>query len=746
MTATVDNKTPRLDMPLPDAQNFLQDDVGRLIETINDLDKVVALVGDDGKLKPEQLPDNAAQWDANKKIDDAVLSDKVVLLDDTGKIPVGKIPAAAMPSYRDVSNEIAMTQLVALPGDFCHRLDNDKYYVLVKSPATVTANWRELPPSAVYSVNGQSGDITGIAKSGVNSDITRLTGLQGPVALPADGVSPYDAVTLRQLSQVTAGQGATMNGVMNNFIGAVEWFNGTRAMLPAGYIAADGQTLTRTNAATIDLWAAVNAGMFISCSEKDWLTGSPSAPTWNRASYSLGDGATTFRVPDLNGGFTAQTINGTAYSGSLGAIHLVGQGADNPPNWPGRSSGHMYPQAVPNITGNPNSTALTYASNVGNDVGAGAFKNTDVQAMGGTGTGGTVARYNYYNFTFDASKSDSSYGRNGLYNNPNDAAGIWIIRASGAFQAANTTFDCINSDATLPPVGTSVTSGQINVRYLNAGKTLCAAGFNSSMPIGGSPSGVWGVAKWSDTTNALSWRHMDFDWETQSLKLTGRFQGGGALLYSFRSMAVQMVTDSTTMKFVQADVTNANMAYKQISQIFSSNRAGQIWTVEGWSGAISDSTSDVSRMSWACGFCDGGGYSRAWMLRNDAMIVSPNGRGLMLDGAGEIKLSTIIDATKPTSDITLKDNITAFDIGISLLKVNALEIKSFMMKDDATKTVRRGVIAQQARNVDKAYVDGSIDHLRMEPYPLLIDALASIQVLTQRNDALEKRLAALEAS
>lgn len=57
-----------------------------------------------------------------------------------------------------------------------------------------------------------------------------------PLTLAADGQSPYDAVTVRQLANISGGDGASMSGVMNNRIGAVEWFNGNRTKLPAGYI------------------------------------------------------------------------------------------------------------------------------------------------------------------------------------------------------------------------------------------------------------------------------------------------------------------------------------------------------------------------------------------------------------------------------------------------------------------------------------------------------------------------------
>lgn len=84
----------------------------------------------------------------------------------------------------------------------------------------------------------------------------------------------------------------------------------SRSSIPAGFILADGQVLSR--ATYPDAWAGINAGNVPVVTDAGWL-----AVPQDRARYSTGDGASTFRMPDLNG----------KTAGSLGAVVLRGDGA-----------------------------------------------------------------------------------------------------------------------------------------------------------------------------------------------------------------------------------------------------------------------------------------------------------------------------------------------------------------------------------------------------------------------------------
>lgn len=116
----------------------------------------------------------------------------------------------------------------------------------------------------------------------------------GVATLDPDGLVPAD-----QLPPIPSGPA----------VGTPNWWP-LRASIPAGQIPQDGQTVSR--AAYPDLTAMVLAGTLPVVAEATWQ----SDPT-QRGKYTLGDGSTTIRVPDLNG----------MSSGSLGAVVRRGDGA-----------------------------------------------------------------------------------------------------------------------------------------------------------------------------------------------------------------------------------------------------------------------------------------------------------------------------------------------------------------------------------------------------------------------------------
>lgn len=90
---------------------------------------------------------------------------------------------------------------------------------------------------------------------------------------------------------------------------SVQWWP-QRSAVPAGYVVADGQTLSR--ATYPDAWDGILASGVPVVAEATWV----STPA-ERGKFTVGDGSTTFRLPDYNG----------KYSGSLGALFLRGDGA-----------------------------------------------------------------------------------------------------------------------------------------------------------------------------------------------------------------------------------------------------------------------------------------------------------------------------------------------------------------------------------------------------------------------------------
>lgn len=331
------------------------------------------------------------------------------------------------------------------------------------------------------------------ANSGVNDDITSMTGLTGPLKLGGDGVGYYDAVTMRQLKAASGGSGPTMNGVVNNFVGAVEWWNGSRAKTPAGYVPADGQLLKRADYP--EIWAAIKAGTLNSVSDTLWRgdkNANPQSFGKHRAKYSLGykaDGATdgtlddgeTFRMPDLNG-VKVDGVNSWTYGTSSPALHLRGDtfGVDGT-----TEAGTVSRNASPNITATINASILTGPS-ASVRVGTGALLPKDLVVANTVLGSGSVGFTYFPTFDFDASRAAASYGRDNTTEvRPNSAVGIWLIRVGGSFVAANTNFSVITGDATKPGNNTQIVGGEIISDYQVGGVSECKVTLKALGSIGG---------------------------------------------------------------------------------------------------------------------------------------------------------------------------------------------------------------------------------------------------------------------
>lgn len=82
----IDNKTPRLALPLPDIDNYLEDDVVRLSDALSILDANVATVGADGKVPAQQMPDLSMSWEGELVLDGGSPSGAVSTY-STGSLP-----------------------------------------------------------------------------------------------------------------------------------------------------------------------------------------------------------------------------------------------------------------------------------------------------------------------------------------------------------------------------------------------------------------------------------------------------------------------------------------------------------------------------------------------------------------------------------------------------------------------------------------------------------------------------------
>ena len=113
-----------------------------------------------------------------------------------------------------------------------------------------------------------------------------------------DNYLRFHAACLAQLRDRISAEGLPLASVM--------WWGGARASMPARFAPMDGQPLSRATYPA--LWAMVSAGGYPLITDAAWV-----GDVGARASFSSGDGATTFRMPDLNGkqgGIGAVTVRG----------------------------------------------------------------------------------------------------------------------------------------------------------------------------------------------------------------------------------------------------------------------------------------------------------------------------------------------------------------------------------------------------------------------------------------------------
>ncbi|EGT5724335.1 tail fiber domain-containing protein [Cronobacter sakazakii] len=97
------------------------------------------------------------------------------------------------------------------------------------------------------------------------------------------------------------------------------------------------------------------------------------------------------------------------------------------------------------------------------------------------------------------------------------------------------------------------------------------------------------------------------------------------------------------------------------------------------------------------------------------------------------------------SDERLKDVKGSFNVEAGLDNINRMEFKLFRYKwDEPERSARRGVIAQQIMQIDKEYVKDVGENMVLDQTPMLLDALAAIKALRQRDEDNKARIVALE--
>lgn len=567
-----------------------------------------------------------------------------------------------------------------------------------------------------------------------------------PLPLAADGQAPYDAVTVRQLSNISGGGNASMSGVMNNFIGAVEWFNGNRTKLPAGYIPADGQLESRTDPKTRDLWAAVSGGLFVSVSDTEWITnsyGQDYQKTGNRGAYSTGDGSTNFRVPDLNGvRRNGDTMDGIPFAGydTPYAAFLRGDGGGSINGV--FASGALNMSAAPNIIGNfsvrvPNNHGM-YATGIFSGINHTGWPDApDANYSGGSGTADFVDTQKY-GYSLNAAAGSPVYGRDGTPEvRPTAVTGLWIIRANGSFNAAGSQYHVINGDSTRPADGTTTYGGFAYSDY-RIGETVNHSALIVSAKRFGNPYSVAVLQSYNNETGDLA----NLEVQSNGVVNLPTSINNKSWIKAFGANGLHLDAATTAQDLHTMPGGGCGVSQAERNAIELNNNPGAVGSggyvnwLQGWwyddrfqFGAIRSGSTVLDAVALST-------YSNAlglkqWFFRaNDGRIASTAGT-IAIEG----------------SDIKLKENIVRAPEG-ALDRITKITPREFDWKAGGRHD--RGYIAQELRDVDPTYVYSSTvgegeEVLNVSTSALISDLIAAVTTLKQELDSAKLEIKKLKA-
>lgn len=521
----------------------------------------------------------------------------------------------------------------------------------------------------------------------------------GSTPLAGEPVEDYDAATKRWVENlVNIGTvGPTMNGVMNYGVGDFH-LRDSRAYKQPYEVFSDGQLLNRAD--WPELWAY--AQMLSPISDSDWL-----ANPLKRGRYSLGNGTTTFRVPDRNG----------VQSGSIYGLFARGDGGQSSIN------GEIYESGAPNIVFTSPHTMVTLASAAGQVATNGALQSTtssDTPAP--VGSGGR-----YISTNFDASRCSSIYGRTVSELRPNNFIGVWVIRASGGFVAANTSWSVINGDSTKPNTGTTAYGGNILSEYKVGTGSEAVSTLRAKATIGGNYSTELLIDNKSTgkSNSAQLVDNGDF--------VTDRFK---ARLVTGMSWSQSGWVQGT---FSQNEV-NIGSTFNFNSILSGSQYSSAGYKTSAHFGLIHNDLGSFADSCWQVA----GDEDNKYGVR---LKIQPNNNSIYFyswwpDGAATYTLQL-----NAVSDSRLKHDIKPIDATKSIEVLKGLEFQSFVYNNDEKSRIRRGVIAQQVETIEPLYVktrkfynDDGIEQEQKEldTTPMLLDTMHVVQELIKRIESLEE--------
>lgn len=229
-------------------------------------------------------------------------------------------------------------------------------------------------------------------------------GMTGPLILNGDATVPLEAVPLQQLN--------SMIGSTNSYLpaGAIQLF--AMSAIPTGWLECNGSAISRTTYA--NLFAAIGT------------------------LYGVGNGTTTFNLPDLRGEFVRGWDNGrSADPGRTMGSNQVA--ANNPHTHAATATNPAHTHAV-NDTGHNHTLTdptHTHAGQVGTGTGSGVAGGSGVTQGGiaAAATGVTIASaLTGVYLNYEAQQTTVVNALEGIEARPRNVAMVYAIKAFGALQ------------------------------------------------------------------------------------------------------------------------------------------------------------------------------------------------------------------------------------------------------------------------------------------------------------------------
>lgn len=530
---------------------------------------------------------------------------------------------------------------------------------------------------------------------------------QGSTPLAGDPVNDYDAATKRWVENLvnTGTVGPSMNGVMNYGVGDFH-LRDSRAYIQPYEVVSDGQLLNRAD--WPELWAY--AQMLSPIADADWL-----ANPAKRGKYSLGNGTTTFRVPDRNG----------VQTGSIQALFGRGDGGNS------SSNGVVSESGAPNITYAAPRTMVTLASAPSQVATNGAFQSiTSGDSPAAAGSGSRFIQTN-----FDASRCSPVYGRSAAEIVPRNFVGVWVIRASGGFVAANTSWSVINADSSAPVAGTVVVGGKVESKYSNPSSSQFARLYSSSS---------WGSSSFAVVEAEGSSKHAYKFYEDGTVD----FRQSG------KTNPFRMYTNLGTWNGI-TDATTSNLTTNGMDRVAIAR--GSDTLVRGYSIGATKPNGYPTKVGYHMYLPGNNAFGIA------CVVIGGDNRKFCryffdIDGRiyGSTDYGNFSYTTNGTSDSRVKHGIAPVGVDKSYSNIKGLEFVEFIYDNDEQNRVRHGIIAQQAEVVEPLYVKtrkyvGSnpgeiVEQKELDTTPMLLDTMHVVQELMKKVESLEAEIAALKAA